>query len=85
MTASPRPATGGLARGCAAVVIALRVLVLVGWLIGTAAAVLYLPPLTSSNNVTSVVRPVPHLPTRRLAVSCMQAAMPGHLPTTSSA
>ena len=49
MTTAQRAATGGLARGYAAVVVALRYLILAGWLAAVAAAVLYLPALAPSD------------------------------------
>jgi len=50
MTTAQRAATGGLARGYAAVVVALRYLILAGWVVAVAAAVLYLRPLAPSDS-----------------------------------
>ena len=57
MTTSPRAATGGLARAYAAVVVSLRYLIVAGWVAAVAAAVAYLPPLTQSSGVASLVPP----------------------------
>jgi putative drug exporter of the RND superfamily len=48
MTTAPRAAAGRLAMSYAAIVVALRYLIVVGWLAGVAAAVGYLPPLATN-------------------------------------
>ena len=55
MTSSPQAVTGGLARAYAAVVVAIRYLIVAGWIVAVAAAVAYLPVLTPSNGVASLV------------------------------
>jgi putative drug exporter of the RND superfamily len=56
MRTAPRAATGKLARAYAAVVVAFRYPILLGWLVAVAAAVFYLPPLAASNGgVASLV------------------------------
>jgi putative drug exporter of the RND superfamily len=50
MTTAPPAATGGLARGYAAVVVALRYLILLGWVVAVGAAALYLRPLAPSDS-----------------------------------
>lgn len=45
MTTAPRAAAGWLARSYAAIVVALRYLIVAGWLVGVAVAVVYLRPL----------------------------------------
>jgi putative drug exporter of the RND superfamily len=49
MSTSPRAAAGWVARSYAALVVTLRYVVLLGWGVGLAAAVLYLPALQPSN------------------------------------
>jgi|SRR5215472_9024957 len=51
MTTSPRAVTGGLARTYAAVVVSFRYVIVAGWV----AAVAYLPTLTQSSGVASLV------------------------------
>ncbi len=55
MTSSPRAVTGGLARAYAAVVVSLRYFIVAGWVAAVAAAVAYLPVLTQSSGVASLV------------------------------
>ena len=55
MTTSPRAVTGVLARAYAAFVVSLRYFIVAGWIAAIAAAVAYLPPLTQSSGVTSLV------------------------------
>jgi putative drug exporter of the RND superfamily len=55
MTTSPRAVTGGLARAYAALVVSLRYFIVAGWLAAVVAAVAYLPVLTPSSGVASLV------------------------------
>jgi putative drug exporter of the RND superfamily len=55
MTTSPRAVTSGLARAYAAVVVSLRYFIVAGWVAAVIAAVVYLPGLTQSSGVTSLV------------------------------
>jgi putative drug exporter of the RND superfamily len=55
MTTSPHAVTGGLARAYAALVVSLRYFIVAGWIAAVVAAVVYLPPLTQSSGVTSLV------------------------------
>jgi putative drug exporter of the RND superfamily len=55
MTTSPHAVTGGLARAYAAFVVSLRYFIVAGWVAAVVAAVVYLPELTQSSGVTSLV------------------------------
>ena len=55
MTTSPHAVTGGLARAYAAFVVSLRYFIVAGWVAAVVAAVVYLPGLTQSSGVTSLV------------------------------
>ena len=57
MSTPDRAAAGRLARGYAAIVVALRYPILLGWIGAVAAAVLYLPVLSSANDGTASLVP----------------------------
>jgi putative drug exporter of the RND superfamily len=57
MRIAPRPAAGGLARAYAAVVVAFRLPILLGWVAAAVAAVLCLPALSTSGGSSNLLPP----------------------------
>ena len=57
MMPSPQAATGPLARGYGALVVAFRYLIVVAWIAAIAGAVRYLPALAPAGGVASLVPP----------------------------
>ncbi|HXO23065.1 MAG TPA: MMPL family transporter [Streptosporangiaceae bacterium] len=53
----PKAAVGPLARGYAAVVVGLRLLIIAGWAVGVAAAIIFLPPLNATTGGLSELIP----------------------------
>ena len=57
MMPSPQAATGPLARGYGALIVAFRYLIVVAWIAAIAGAVRYLPALAPAGGVASLVPP----------------------------
>jgi putative drug exporter of the RND superfamily len=53
----PKAATGLLARGYAFVTVSLRLLIIAGWAAAVAAAIVFLPPLGTSNGLSELIPP----------------------------
>jgi putative drug exporter of the RND superfamily len=54
---APKAAAGLLARGYALVVVSLRLLIIAGWAAAVAAAIVFLPPLSTSNSLSELIPP----------------------------
>jgi putative drug exporter of the RND superfamily len=54
---APKAAAGLLARGYALVVVSLRLLIIAGWAAAVAAAIVFLPPLSTSNALSELIPP----------------------------
>jgi putative drug exporter of the RND superfamily len=54
---APKAAAGLLARGYALVVVSLRLLIIAGWAGAIAAAIVFLPPLSTSNTLSELIPP----------------------------